>query len=37
VPNNMTGFNAYTGLEAGNPQWTEGRQWMLFVILPLLI
>jgi early B-cell factor len=26
VPNNMTGFNAYTGLEAGNPQWTEGRQ-----------
>lgn len=24
VPNNMTGFNAYTGLETGNSQWNDG-------------
>lgn len=24
VPNNMSGFNAYTGLETGNTQWNDG-------------
>lgn len=29
VPNNMSGFNAYTGLESGNSQWNDGEDTMI--------
>ena len=31
VPNNMGGFNAYTGLESGNAQWNDGKNFFLMV------